>query len=180
VLEKQAAAKEAKKNSRKLLQDAADKATLPTKEERAEKRRKLRAALGGAGAGDIALYLKRLFNEKGPDDDDIACLAGLISAVIVDSDEEDDAAAPAEPQSEPQSEPEDVAGGEQQRNEGYDEGYDDGYDEAYVEGYEEGYGEAAAAGGPVVVAEQLEQLAHQSLTQKKEQVIHAVPAHLRC
>ena len=69
---------------------------------------------------------------------------------------------------------------EQQRNEGYDEGYDDGYDEAYVEAYEEGYSEAAAAGGPVVVAEQLEQLAHQSLMQKKEQVIHAVPAHLRC
>jgi hypothetical protein len=131
------------------------------------------------GAGDIALYLKKLFNEeKDPDDDDIAVLAALLC--VEESDEEDDAAAPAEPQSEPQSEPEDVAGGEQQRNEGYDEGYDDGYDEAYVEGYEEGYGEAAAAGGPVVVAEQLEQLAHQSLTQKKEQVIHAVPAHLRC
>ena len=100
VLEKQAAAKEAKKNSKKLLQDAEAKATLPTKEERAEKRRKLRAALGGAGAGDIALYLKRLFNEKGPDDDDIACLAGLISVAIVDSDEEE-----SDPQPEPQPEP---------------------------------------------------------------------------
>jgi hypothetical protein len=29
-----------------------------------------------AGAGDIALYLKRMFNEDTePDDDDIACLA---------------------------------------------------------------------------------------------------------
>ena len=44
-----------------------------------------------AGAGDIALYLKRLFNEDTePDDEDIACLAGLISAVLEESEEEDD------------------------------------------------------------------------------------------
>eukprot|EP01046_Picozoa_sp_COSAG06_P057870 COSAG06_NODE_11428_length_1512_cov_1.106865_1_plen_364_part_10 len=44
-----------------------------------------------AGAGDIALYLKRMFNEDTePDDDDIACLAGFLSTALEDSEEEDD------------------------------------------------------------------------------------------
>jgi hypothetical protein len=42
-----------------------------------------------AGAGDIALYLKRLFNEDHePDDEDIACLAGVLSTALEDSEEE--------------------------------------------------------------------------------------------
>ena len=48
------------------------------------------------------------------------------------------------------------------------EQYDDGYDEGYEEGYEEGYGEAAAAGGPVVQAEVLKELAQQSLAEKSK------------
>ena len=52
---------------------------------------------GAAGTGDIALYLKRMFNEDTePDDDDIAVLAGLISAQQDESDEEEDADAGVE------------------------------------------------------------------------------------
>jgi hypothetical protein len=131
------------------------------------------------GAGDIALYLKKLFNEeKDPDDDDIACLAGLISAAIDDSDDEDDDT-PVEPEPEPESgvDASEIAvlKSEIERLKRQVKlSYDDGYDEAYADAYEEGYAEAAAAAdgpvGPVVVAE----LAAKSLAQKKEQVLHAI------
>ena len=100
-----------------------------------------------------------------PDDDDIACLAGLISAAIVDSDEEE-----SDPQPEPQPEP---------AAESYSSGYNDGYDDAYAEAYEEGYEEAANSAGPVVQAEVLKELAQQSLSKKKDEKVvmaAAVPA----
>ena len=61
--------------------------------------------------------------------------------------------------------------------EDYSLGFNDGYDEAYPDAYEEGYSAAVVASqstGPVVVAEELHQLAAKSLAQKKEQVLHAI------
>ena len=81
-----------------------------------------------AREGDIALYLKRMFNEK-PDDDDIACLAGMLSMHEDSSDEEDEAqpeqeAQPEEDeaQPEPEAQPEEgkAAGGKLQTVEAVD------------------------------------------------------------
>jgi hypothetical protein len=48
-----------------------------------------------AREGDIALYLKRMFNEKKDrDDDDIACLAGMLSMQLEDSSDEEHEAQP--------------------------------------------------------------------------------------
>jgi hypothetical protein len=48
-----------------------------------------------AREGDIALYLKRMFNEKkDPGDDDIACLAGMLSMQLEDSSDEEHEAQP--------------------------------------------------------------------------------------
>jgi hypothetical protein len=61
--------------------------------------------------------------------------------------------------------------------EDYSLGFNDGYDEAYPDAYEESYEEAAAAAGPVVHAEEIKELAQQSLAKKKEErVVHAVLA----
>ena len=93
----------------------------------------------GAGAGDIALYLKRLFNEDHePDDDDIAVLAGLLSSEMDESDGDDDTGAEAAQIAALKA-----------------EGYNEGYEEAYAEAYEEGYvdGVAKESDAEVVHAE---------------------------
>ena len=91
--------------AKKLCQRADEQPTDDPEEERRGKKRKL-------AAGDLRAYLIKLFNQdRDPDPDDFAVLAGLLAvAVGEDSDEEPAAEPEPEPGPEPHPQPEPAAG----------------------------------------------------------------------
>ena len=91
--------------AKKLCQRADEQPTDDPEEERRGKKRKL-------AAGDLRAYLIKLFNQdRDPDPDDFAVLAGLLAAAVgEDSDEEPAAEPEPEPGPEPHPQPEPAAG----------------------------------------------------------------------
>ena len=89
--------------AKKLCQRADEQPTDDPEEERRGKKRKL-------AAGDLRAYLIKLFNQdRDPDPDDFAVLAGLLAAAVGEDSDEEPAAEP-EPEPGPEPHPQPAAG----------------------------------------------------------------------